>query len=165
MRRAAQVAALATGSRNVRPYGVVAHRGRWYLTGEDDTSGESRNFRIDRISSVRPLPGHVDPPPGFDPVASVLTGLAAAPRAHEVVLHVQGTLDQVAALLPPALAVLEPSRAGGAGAWVRVSLHAERLDWVPALIAGFGRPFRIERPQELRALVLSLAQALVAGVG
>lgn len=107
-------AAGVRGSRNVRPYRVVAHRGRWYLTGEDDTSGEARNFRIDRIARVRPLPGRVDPPPEYDPVASALRGLATAPHPQEVVLHVQGSLEQVAALLPLALAVPEPSRVAGA---------------------------------------------------
>ena len=42
--------------RIVEPYGVVAHSGRWYVTGADSGSGEERTFRLDRIGRLRPLP-------------------------------------------------------------------------------------------------------------
>ena len=41
--------------------------------------------------------------------------------------------------------------------WLRVDLRAERLDWVPAVLASLDRPFVIERPDELRGLVIALA--------
>jgi hypothetical protein len=39
---------------------------------------------------------------------------------------------------------------------------AERLDWVPAVLASIDRPFVIERPDELRGLVVALAERLAA---
>jgi hypothetical protein len=39
---------------------------------------------------------------------------------------------------------------------------AERLDWVPAVLASLDRPFVIERPDELRGLVAALAERLAA---
>jgi hypothetical protein len=39
---------------------------------------------------------------------------------------------------------------------------AERLDWVPAVLASLDRPFVIERPDELRGLVIALAERLAA---
>jgi hypothetical protein len=45
---------------------------------------------------------------------------------------------------------------------VRVVIHAERLDWVPALLAGIDRPFRIDGPAELRPLVRALIDRLAA---
>jgi hypothetical protein len=45
---------------------------------------------------------------------------------------------------------------------VRVRLRVERLDWVPAVLAGLDLPFTVEEPAELRGLVLSLADRLVA---
>ena len=45
---------------------------------------------------------------------------------------------------------------------VRVELRAERLDWVPAVLASLDRPFVIERPDELRGLVAALAERLAA---
>ncbi len=41
-------------------------------------------------------------------------------------------------------------------------LRAERLDWIPALLAGSDRPFAIEQPAELRRLVRSLAEQLAS---
>ena len=42
--------------------------------------------------------------------------------------------------------------------WLRVDLRAERLDWLPAVLASLDRPFVIERPDELRDLVAALAE-------
>ena len=39
---------------------------------------------------------------------------------------------------------------------------AERLDWVPAVLASLDRPFLIERPDELRDLIAALAARLAA---
>jgi hypothetical protein len=44
-----------------------------------------------------------------------------------------------------------------------VELRAERLDWVPGVLASIDRPFVIERPDELRGLVTALAERLAAG--
>ena len=43
-----------------------------------------------------------------------------------------------------------------------MDLRAERLDWVPAVLASIDRPFVIERPDELRGLVAALADRLAA---
>ena len=42
-----------------------------------------------------------------------------------------------------------------------MDLRAERLDWVPAVLASLDRPFVIERPDELRGLVIAIAERLV----
>jgi predicted DNA-binding transcriptional regulator YafY len=56
--------------------------------------------------------------------------------------------------------------AGGHGpGWVRVRLQAERLDWVPALLAGLDRPFVIESPDALRDQVRGLAGRLASYAG
>ena len=44
--------------------------------------------------------------------------------------------------------------------WFRVELHAERLDWLPPLLASLDRPFAVERPDELRDLITALASRL-----
>jgi len=45
---------------------------------------------------------------------------------------------------------------------VRVRLRAERLDWVPAVLAWLDRPFVIEYPDALRGEVHALARRLAA---
>lgn len=159
----------ADGRRSERvlhAYGLVAHSGRWYVTGVDPAIGADRTFRLDRITEARPLPGAFDPPAGLDPAERVLTGLATAPYRHEVVLRVQATAEQIRARLPAGVAsVAEPPSIRGADAdtrhWARVELRVERLDWLPAVLASLDRPFVIERPDELRDLVAALADQLL----
>jgi predicted DNA-binding transcriptional regulator YafY len=144
--------------RTLHPYGLVAHAGRWYVTGVDPGIGEDRTFRLDRIADVRTLPGSFEPPEGLDPAERVLTGLAQAPYRHRVTVRIQATAGQVRARLPASVATIEEE----AGGWLRVDLRAERLDWVPGVLAALDRPFVIERPDELRDLVAALAERLAA---
>ncbi|MGN9788157.1 helix-turn-helix transcriptional regulator [Nonomuraea sp. ZG12] len=151
--------------RTLHPYGLVAHSGRWYVTGADPAIGEDRTFRLDRIASARTLPGSFEPPDGFDAAERVLTGLATTPYRYEVTLRVQGTAEQIRTRLPAGIAtVAEPSSVNGAESdpmhWSRVELRAERLDWLPAVLASLDLPFVIERPDELRDLVVALAGRL-----
>jgi len=160
----------AAGQRSERilhPYGLVAHSGRWYVTGADPGIGEDRTLRLDRITDARILPGSFEPPAGLDPAQRVLSGFATAPYRHHVILRIQGTAEQVRARLPASLATVAdaPPGPGGdqqTGRWLRVELRAERLDWVPSLLASLDLPFSIEQPAELRDLVAALADRLSA---
>ncbi|RZT79390.1 putative DNA-binding transcriptional regulator YafY [Micromonospora violae] len=151
--------------RTLHPYGLVAHSGRWYVTGADPEIGEDRTFRLDRIADARTLPGSFEPPAGLDPAQRVLSGLAKAPYRHHVTLWIQGTVEQIRARLPASVASVEesPSRADAdpeTERWLRVELWAERLDWLPPVLASLDQPFVIERPDELRGLVIALADRL-----
>src|SRR4051794_16821800 len=140
-----------TSDRTVHPYGIVAHSGRWYVTGADSSSGTVRTFRMDRISAPQPLPGTFDVPADYDPADALLSALAAAPHRHAVTLRVQGTAEQVRPLFPPGIATVQDGADGRD--WVRVLIQAERLEWVPAVLAGIDRPFVVEGPDALRPLV------------
>jgi predicted DNA-binding transcriptional regulator YafY len=153
--------------RTLHPYGLVNHSGRWYVTGADPGIGEDRTFRLDRIADARSLPGSFEPPAGLDPVQRVLSGLAKAPYQHRVTLRIRGTLEQIRTRFPASLATVEESPSAEeadleAGRWHRVELRAERLDWLPPLLASLDLPFVIERPDELRGLVIALADRLAA---
>ncbi|MFT4199671.1 helix-turn-helix transcriptional regulator [Gordonia sp. (in: high G+C Gram-positive bacteria)] len=41
--------------RRLEPWGVVTHRGRWYVVGHDRDRGERRTFRLARITEVAPV--------------------------------------------------------------------------------------------------------------
>lgn len=151
--------------RTLHPYGLVAHSGRWYVTGADPEIGEDRTFRLDRIADARTLPGSFEPPAGLDPAQRVLAGFATARYRHDVVLRIQGTVEQIRARLPAAVAtVAEMPAAADSGdeGWLRVEVRAERLDWLPPVLASLDRPFVIERPDELRDRVAALADRLAA---
>jgi predicted DNA-binding transcriptional regulator YafY len=142
--------------RTLHPYGIVVHSGRWYVTGADSDRGEVRTFRLDRIEAATVTDGSFEAPPGFDPAGHVTASLAGMPRAYAVSVRVQGTADDVTRRLPRGIATVDELGDG----WVRVRLQAERLDWVPGVLAGVDRPFVIEAPEALRAEVRALAQRL-----
>ncbi|MCX5110251.1 WYL domain-containing protein [Streptomyces sp. NBC_00378] len=156
--------------RTLHAYGIVAHEGRWYVTGADPGmgadpgTGEQRTFRLDRITDARPLPGSFEAPTDHDPARQLLAGFAAAEYRHEVVLRVRATVAQVRAHLPATVArVTELAPTADEGEqWLRVELRAERLDWLPPVLAALDRPFVIERPSELRALVTAFADRLAS---
>ncbi|MEU1283450.1 WYL domain-containing protein [Kitasatospora sp. NPDC005856] len=187
--------------RTLHPYGIVAHAGRWYVTGADAGIGEDRTLRLDRITDARALPGAFDQPTGPDPAERVVSGLATADYRHEVTLRVHATPERIRRHLPESVAILaepepepepepahlpeaerlpepagehehedgheygnghEPEAEVGPARWVRVELRAERLDWLPPVLAAIDRPFVIERPAELRDLVAALADRLAS---
>ena len=153
--------------RTLHPYGLVAHSGRWYVTGTDPAIGEDRTFRLDRVADARILPGSFEPPAGIDPAQRVLAGFATAPYRHHVILRIEGTAEYVRGRLPASVAIVEeaaptPGEGQQAGQWLRVELRAERLDWLPPLLASLDLPFSIEQPAELRDLVAALARRLSA---
>ncbi|MFE2581727.1 helix-turn-helix transcriptional regulator [Streptomyces sp. NPDC059378] len=151
--------------RTLHAYGIVAHAGRWYVTGKDARIGADRTFRLDRIADARTLPGSFEAPVGPDPADRLLSAFATAEYRHEVTLRIHGTVEQIRARLPAGVANLEEYApvAGEDPAterWLRVELRAERLDWLPPVLASLDRPFVIERPDELRDLVIALADRL-----
>lgn len=168
--------------RTLHAYGIVAHAGRWYVTGTDPEIGEDRTFRLDRIADARTQPGSFEEPTGPDPAQRVLSGFATADYRHQVSLRVHATVDQIRAHLPAGVATLaedtppaDPDQAPAentpsadqaqdqaAERWRRVELRVERLDWLPPVLAALDRPFVIERPAELRDRVHSLAERLAS---
>ena len=147
------------GERIVRPYGIVAHSARWYVIGPDSNADATRIFRLDRISTVQLLDGTFDVPEGFDAAAEVLSRLAQAPYRYQILLRVNGPVDDVRKRFPPVIASVQDGDQQG---WTRVRINAERLDWVPAVLAGLRLPFVIDQPDALRDLVRSLAAQLAA---
>ncbi|MFE4964431.1 helix-turn-helix transcriptional regulator [Streptomyces sp. NPDC056660] len=153
--------------RTLHAYGIVAHSGRWYVTGTDPEIGEARTFRLDRIADARTLPGSFEAPVGPDPAQRLLSGFATAEYRHEVTLRIHGTVEQIRAHLPASVASLEEyaptaEKDRATERWLRVELRAERLDWLPPVLAALDRPFVIERPDGLRDLVIALADRLAS---
>ncbi len=154
----------AESARTVHPYDLVARHGRWYLAALDLPSGEVRTFRLDRVRSVRTQPGHFRPPPPHDAVADLVERFATADYAHTARLRIRATPEQIRAVLPPSVAVLEPLRAEETGeeGWQRATIRAERVDWLPGLLLGLSVPVVIEGPDELREACAAAAARLRA---
>ncbi|MFI6348128.1 helix-turn-helix transcriptional regulator [Streptomyces sp. NPDC050560] len=152
--------------RVLHPYGIVAHAGRWYATGADSRSGAERTFRLDRVADARTRPGSFEAPPDTDRARRLLEGFATAAYRHRVTLRVRGTVERIRAQLPASVAVLEEEPGArepdGTPPWVRAELRVERLDWLPPVLAALDLPFMVERPDELRALVVAFADRFAA---
>jgi predicted DNA-binding transcriptional regulator YafY len=145
--------------RTVNPFGIVSHAGRWYVIGDDSASSSTRVFRLDRISDLQLLESTFEAREDFDAPAEVLSALAKTPYRHRISLRVNGSAEDVRRRFPPVLATVQDGDEEG---WARVRINAERLDWVPAVLARLGVPFVIEKPAALRDLVRSLAADLAA---
>jgi predicted DNA-binding transcriptional regulator YafY len=162
-RRGRRVAAHYTASdgresdRELSPYGLVAHAGRWYVPAHDHGRDEPRALRADRFGAVRLGGPGRPPPPGFDAVAFVSRTLARVPWTHSVEVLLHQPVDRARDRFPPTLAELEP-----AGAHTLLRMRAESLDWVAGLLAAAGCGFEIRRPEALRDSVRALAERLRA---
>jgi predicted DNA-binding transcriptional regulator YafY len=147
--------------RDLDPYGLVVHGGRWYVTGHDHRRGEVRTFRLDRITGASLTDSRFDPPPDdFDPVRSVTQSLARVPYAHEVEVVFTGVgVDEVRRRIARTVGSLTAVEDG-----VLFQTRAERLDGMAQLLAGLGWPFAIRKPDDLRTAVRDLASALTTYV-
>lgn len=141
--------------RELDPYGLVLHSGRWYFAGHDHHSGETRTFRADRVLSVELGTVRFDVLGDVDPVEHVVRSLSAVPYAHEVEVELETTLREAARRIPPSAAALSETGSG-----VLLSARAESLDGMAQMLAGLGWPFTIRRPDELRGAVRDLAARL-----
>jgi predicted DNA-binding transcriptional regulator YafY len=147
--------------RVLEPYGVVALRGRWYATGLDSDSGQVRSFRLDRIAHAAVQEGQqFSVPDGFDPAARVVEAVSGASYRYAISVRVHASERVVRMRMPGSIATTEPVK--GEPGWVRVRWRAERLDWVPSVLAGLDHPFVIEEPDELRERVRALARQLTS---
>lgn len=153
--------------RTVHPYGLVARTGRWYLVAFDTDREAERTFRVDRVETARALRETFPRPKQDDWAARLEDRFAEADYRWTVVLRIGETEERIRVHLPPGVARLE--RMGPAvGAapddvlpWHRAEIHAERLDWLPGVIAALGCEVVIEGPDELRALVDDAARRML----
>lgn len=142
--------------RELSPYGLVVHAGRWYLAAHDQTRDALRTFRVDRIerAAIVETAAHAAPA-GFDALDHVSRSLAQVPWPWEVDVLLELPLDDARNRIPGTLAELSEAD-GGTALRMRVS----SLDWAASLLAGLGCAFRVRGPQELRDSVAVLSERL-----
>ena len=146
-----------TSARELTPWGVVAHNGRWYVAAFDHGRALPRTIRADRATDVKPAGKGAPPPPGFDATDFVSRSLASVPWQHSVEVLLHTDTASARARFPPTLATVEDTAEG-----TLLRLQAESLDWAAGLLAGAGCDFTIRHPPELKQSVRRLAQRLNA---
>jgi predicted DNA-binding transcriptional regulator YafY len=144
--------------RELSPYGLVVHRGRWYVSAYDHLREDFRTFRLDRMwrttlaeQAARPAPED------FDAVAHVTRSLASVPWGWEVEVLLALSIDEAARRIPATLAEVVEDPDGTV-----LRMHADSLEWMATVLAGLGCEFTIRRPDELRESVRSLGERLSA---
>ncbi|WP_159701613.1 YafY family protein [Arthrobacter sp. 18067] len=154
--------------RTVHPYDLVSYSSRWYLIALDVLSDEERTFRADRVLTARPAQGYFTRPTRPDVVKRLVEGFASADYRWRAILRIQASEERIRAYLPSAIAVLKDLEGPvkpGEERWHHIEIHAERLDWLPAIISALGCPVIVEGPAELKALLLSNAKRMLSYIG
>ncbi|TLS48674.1 YafY family transcriptional regulator [Paenibacillus antri] len=142
--------------RRIRPTGVYAMNGLWYVQAYCYRREADRLFRADRVLSASIVPDGAGaggepegpflpwtPPAADDPAALPL----------EVELTREGARRAAA---DPWLAEGLETRPDGTGA-VRTTMPASYVPWATAFFLGFGADARVERPPELRRAISHIA--------
>ena len=141
--------------RDLDPYGLVFHSGRWYAVGLDHRSGEIRSFRADRITALAPTGRRFEPPADFDAVGHLNRQWATRGYRWQVEVLIDGELAALRRRVPANVAELTETDHG-----LLMRCRAERLDGMAQMLAGLGRPFTVLAPAELRAAVSEYATRL-----
>ena len=144
-----------TSERDVDPYGLVFHSGRWYLVAHDHKRDEIRSFRLDRIREVTRSGVTFEAPPNFDAVSHVTRQWAGLPWRWEVEVLIEADVAQVRRRVPAAIADVTEVAQG-----VRLSCRAQSLPGMAQMLAGLGWPFTVVKPDELRTALAEHAAQL-----
>lgn len=134
-------------TRDVDPYGLVVHAGRWYLVAHDHLRDGLRTFRVDRIGSVAELPRRFTPPAGLDAVAHVRHSLTLGAWTHRTEVWLDTDAEGARRRLPTTAGEIHPDPAGGV---VLVS-GVEDLAGMAQMLASLPWGFEVRRPPELVA--------------
>jgi predicted DNA-binding transcriptional regulator YafY len=142
--------------RELSPYGLVVHSGRWYLAAYDHGREDLRVFRVDRIQRLAVEDEAALPAAdGFDAVTHVSRSLARVPWKWEVEVLLDVPIDRAAERIPPTLGELFEAERG-----TMLRMRVGSLSWMANVLAGLGCGFTINRPDELRTSVRELAERL-----
>jgi predicted DNA-binding transcriptional regulator YafY len=138
--------------RDVDPYGVVHHQGRWYTVGWCHLRDDVRVFRLDRIVALQPLDETFARPIDFDCAAFLLHSFATIPYGWPIEVLLELSLDEAQRRISADTGTLEEVRGG-----VVLRAQADHLEWMARLLTQIGCPFRVLHPPELRQTIRELA--------
>ena len=145
-------------AREVEPYGVLAHYGRWYMHGWCHLRKGTRTFRVDRVRRIDLLPQRFDPPAGFDIEEAITRSLALTRSGWTVEIVVDAAIEAVAHFIMPPTALLEARPDGR----TRLYCTTDNLDWFAWRISELPYPMTIVEPVDLRTKLNALGRRLLA---
>ncbi|KAB7764840.1 helix-turn-helix transcriptional regulator [Xanthomonas maliensis] len=146
-------------ARVLEPALLVNYGRRWYLLGWDCQRQDWRTLRVDRIDQAEPTGARFAPRPLPDePLQLLRRAIGEAPFACRARVRLAGTLEALAARVPPWLGALEAD--GPDHCWL--GLGAADVDGLAANLLLLGRPFLTLQPAALQAPLLGALDALRA---
>ncbi|MFI9503155.1 helix-turn-helix transcriptional regulator [Nocardia sp. NPDC052566] len=140
--------------RDVEPWGVVTHHGRWYLVGHDRDRDAVRSFRLSRIGddvTAYGPPNAVHKPEGVDLRSIVDTVTHSSPVTGSATVWVADGRGREIRRLGQVVA--ERKIGGRSGSVVEFPVRSR--DWVARLITGLGPDAVVLAPDDLRADVIA----------
>ncbi|MGC4191757.1 MAG: YafY family protein [Thermomicrobiales bacterium] len=132
-------------ARQVDPYGIVVHHGRWYLHAYCHLRQGTRTFRIDRIRRVDLLESAFVPPENLDVRAAVMASLALVRSDYQVEVEIHAPCAAVREFISPDLAVLEQIDEEH----TRLISATESLSWFTWRLSNIPFPMRVISPPDL----------------
>jgi predicted DNA-binding transcriptional regulator YafY len=148
-------------SRDIDPYGVLFHGGRWYVHGWCHLRKDSRTFRIDRIRRMDIMPASFDPPEAFDIEDAVLRSIAMTRTGGEYELIVEAPLAETREFLMPPIAILEsigPARTRAYGT-------TDNPYWLASRIGAMPFDVKVVGPEVLKAAMRKTGERMIAAAG
>jgi proteasome accessory factor C len=140
------VSSARAARRSLDPYGIVHHAGYWYVVGHCHKRGDTRTFRIDRISSLATTRRKFKVPTDFDLEAYRRERLYV-PSADAIAVRVH--LDAVAtARVGAAWPVGDVSMLEDGSS--EIVIDCEGFEWVTGWVLGFGKHAWIVDPAPAR---------------
>jgi predicted DNA-binding transcriptional regulator YafY len=141
--------------REIDPYGIVHHRGRWYTVGWCHLRDDVRMFRLDRMLTLEPREDTFAKPLDFNCVDYVLQSLATVQWGWPIEVLLELSLEDARRRIAADMGTLEPRRGG-----TLLRTRADALDYMARFLAQLDCPFRVLHPPELRDAVRRLSRQL-----
>ncbi|MCU0493140.1 MAG: YafY family transcriptional regulator [Chloroflexaceae bacterium] len=138
--------------REIEPYGLVYHGGRWFAVGHCCMRAAQRVFRLDRIERAELAEGSFSRPAGVDLLGAVLHGLATTPGRWQIEVLLHTSLIEARRHIAPNMATLEETTQG-----VLLRCAVQHLAWFAHMLAGLPFSLVVRQPPELRAAMHELA--------
>ncbi|MEP9392431.1 WYL domain-containing protein [Gordonia sp. VNQ95] len=146
--------------RTLEPWGVVTHRGRWYVVGHDRDRDDTRTFRLSRVTDVDAIgpAGRSRPPEGTDLQRIVSAAVDSAAGSDGRTARIWVASGRAAGLRRLAQHSESFDRSGEPGDLLDLEIRS--LSTLSRLVLGAGPDAVVLSPPELRESVVAALDQL-----
>jgi predicted DNA-binding transcriptional regulator YafY len=131
--------------RDLDPYGLAHHRGKWYVVGHCSLRNDLRLFRLDRIFDVELTDISFHRPSHFDTLAYLVEKIATLPRQFTFEILLKTDLVKAQCEIMDILGIVESHEEG-----VLLRGSTDDLNWLARELAKLPFDFAVHEPEQLR---------------